>query len=260
MNSTKYSPSPWERLKLDVFKRIAPAENNLKLRSWRILKHCPKIWLSPSALRGMRVLIHPTDWSQTVIFSEVFELNNYDLTRLAFVPSHIVDCGAHIGMFSLLASAHFPKARSIAFEPDPSNAAMLRKQFQRNRLSVEMFPCAVAASDGEEVFVIGNSHSGHLGVHPWSGQNRVKVKMVGLPQFIRELRATKLLLKLDVEGEEMQIFPPLLPILPEKCAIFFETHSGQEGWDTINTLLSSAGFKVEQLSAREQFCDGYAVR
>jgi hypothetical protein len=42
----------------------------------------------------------------------------YEVPGSDFVPSHIVDGGANIGMFALLAKRHFPLASLTCYEPD----------------------------------------------------------------------------------------------------------------------------------------------
>ena len=54
---------------------------------------------------------------------------------LARVPRpRIVDVGAHVGFFGLLALARHPSARIIAIEPDPANAPLLQECIPRQRM------------------------------------------------------------------------------------------------------------------------------
>jgi FkbM family methyltransferase len=206
------------------------------------------------------LLIHPADWSQTVIFDEIFVRHNYDLSKLPFGPSAVIDCGAHIGMFSLLAAANFPQAKVYAFEPDPSNADMIRLQVQANALRVELFEAAVSTEAGEGSFILGNSHSGRLSAIAGPNCRRIQVPLIDLPDFVARLKVARLLLKLDVEGAEEALVPILMPRLPNQCAVYFETHSGEAGWKSIATQFSANGFVVEQINSRGEFADGYACR
>jgi FkbM family methyltransferase len=206
------------------------------------------------------VLIHPADWSQTIIFDEIFVHHNYDLSKVPFEPSAVVDCGAHIGMFSLLAAANFPQANLYAFEPDPSNAEMIRRQVQANRLRVELFEAAVSTAAGEGSFILGNSHSGRLSGIAAPNSRRIQVRLIDFPDFVARLKGGRLLLKLDVEGAEDALVPILMSRLPSQCAVYFETHSGEAGWKSIATQFSANGFVVEQINSRGEFADGYACR
>ncbi len=250
-----------DRLMLDLLGLIAPERDRSRQRSWRwFSKLMPRLWLRPRALCGLRLLIDPTDWSQILIFDEIFLHNNYDLRRLQFVPSAIVDCGAHIGMFSLLAAATFPQARLFAFEPNPANVNMIRRQVRANVLGLTLFDAAVSSTGGVRTFIIGNSHSGRLSAPPNPADKGITVSAIDLPDFMAQLRADALLLKMDVEGEEETLIPALLPQLPKRCAIFFETHSAELGWQSTTRHLAVNGFSVEQINSRGKFADGYACR
>ena len=55
-------------------------------------------------------------------------------------------------------------------------------------------------------------------------KGRYTVQVVDLPAMLSQRRPERLLLKLDVEGEETHIIPALLDVLPREAAVFFETH------------------------------------
>lgn len=225
----------------------------------------PTIWLRPRLLGGLRILINPVDDSQTVIFDEIFLEDNYDLTKVPFEPSVIIDCGAHIGMFLLLAKARFPSARFIAYEPNYQNASLIRRQLSRNQLDIEFHEAAVSTRSSRSNFLAINSHGGRL-----SSSNRGDIQFAEFDEFtvdvldfnaeIERLRPHSLLLKMDIEGEERDVLPAIMQALPVQTALFFETHFGDQGWEEMETLLRSWGFEVERINSRGLFCDGFALR
>jgi FkbM family methyltransferase len=248
-------------LKIALVRALTPKADNSRNRVVRLLsRFVPMLWVRPDSLRGLQLLIDPMDWSQTLIFDEIFVRETYDLRRLPFTPAIIIDCGAHIGMFSLLATAAFPSARLIAFEPNPKNVAAMRKQIDGNSLNFELIEAAVSTTEGHRSFVMPNSHSGKLADSGSSGAVGFKVRLVDLGKFVERNPTQRLLLKIDVEGEEEAIFPALLPRLPTPCAIFFETHSGHSGWTSISRQLTTYGFSVEIINSRGLYTDGYACR
>jgi FkbM family methyltransferase len=249
-----------DKLHLALFGLLAPSRRRLPSR-WRDLfaSMIPNVWLKPKRLSGLRLSIHPVDWSQTVIFEEVFLKAGYDLSKVNFKPEAILDCGAHIGMFSLLAKMSFPSARIVAYEPNPRNIRFIRRQIVGNRLDIDVVEAAVSIETKEEYFAVVNSHSGRLSSSA-SNNRCYKVKVVDFPAALKKLQPSSLLLKMDVEGEERNILPVLVPLLPKQCALFFETHAGESGWREIETLLISNGFRVEQINARGEFWDGFAQR
>jgi FkbM family methyltransferase len=245
---------------MGVFVLLAKSREPIPAR-WRrlITRYTPDFPLRLDLLNGNRLLINPSDWSQTVIFEEIFLRNSYDLDKLEFVPEVVLDCGAHIGMFSLLARSWFPTSRVIVFEPNSLNIKYLRRQIESNRLDIQLIEAAVSTKVGEVSFDWSNSHSGRLN-HRQVGDGGSKVKVVNLPEMVRDLNATSLLLKMDVEGEEMEILPLLVPLLPQQTAIFFEVHSGASGWDTVTLLLEKYGFSTERINTRGKFIDVYSYR
>ena len=227
----------------------------------------PKMWLKPRQLRGLHLLIDPTDWSQVVIFDEIFLRSGYDMSKVDFIPDVIIDCGAHIGMFSLLAASTFPNASVVAYEPNPRNVMLAHEQVKRNKLHIDIRQAAVSTSSTKMEFasIVTNSHGGRLihDVAPEIQHSKIEtfvVEVVDLKSEIQKLKPDRLLLKMDIEGEERRVLPEIVPILPGRTALFFETHSGEPGWREIETLLRAHDFDVQQINARGEFFDGFALR
>src|SRR5689334_17956075 len=62
----------------------------------------PEIAVRPSLLGGLTLHLDPSDLSHLAVADEIFLQKVYDLSRVPFAPDLILDCGAHIGMFTLL--------------------------------------------------------------------------------------------------------------------------------------------------------------
>lgn len=249
-----------DKLVLALVGLMAPRQDMSGKRWWRLFDQIvPGVWLKPKKLNGLRLLIKPADWSQTIIFEEIFLQMNYDLDKVTFTPEVIFDCGAHIGMFSLLAKSKFPGARIIAYEPNPQNAAIIRSQIARNGLDVTLVESALSTEKKELGFVWSNSHSGKL-LHDDANAHICKVSVVNFIEIVKELHPSSLLLKMDIEGEESVVMLELVPLMPKRSALFFETHSGEPGWNEMQALLTGNGFQVKKINARGQFYDGFACR
>ncbi len=226
-----------------------------------------RVSLRPRRLAGDRVLVDLLDGGHTCVVEEFFVSPICcDFILVGFAPQYVIDCGAHIGIFTLLARRQYPEARLTAFEPNPTNHLALHENLRRNGVDgVTVVPAAVSVSSGRLGFQFSafQSEGGRLAADDAVRQDASTVTMVevvDLPEFVRNLGATSLLLKLDVEGEEERLMPELLPVLPPQCAIFFETHRGQESWEAIDDQLRGAGFTVDLLRERGPFRDGVAVR
>jgi GT2 family glycosyltransferase/tetratricopeptide (TPR) repeat protein/SAM-dependent methyltransferase len=84
------------------------------------------------------------------IVHDVWERDIYGVRRLDRPPDVVVDIGAHIGTFAVLAAESWPGARVIACEPDPDNFGLLEQNL-RGRSRIELVQAAVLGDDRPEV-------------------------------------------------------------------------------------------------------------
>jgi FkbM family methyltransferase len=232
----------------------------------------PELVIRPAPLGGLRLALNPLDLIHMGTFDEIVIDNAYDLRLVPFIPDQIFDCGGHIGLFSLLARSRYPMARLTIFEPNPHNVEWIRRQARLNAMNIEVVHAAVSISQGEADFVErDNSQSGHLVDDTWKHSDwdeqirgppsrRYSVRLIDLPAMLLERRPERLLLKLDVEGEEARIIPALFDVLPQETALFFETHHGEAGWDRAKQQFTNHGFAVECRRSIEDCVDGFALR
>ena len=121
--------------------------------------------------------------------------------RLDDFPGTVVDAGAHVGVFTLLASAH---ARQVlALEAHPGNAALLRENVERNgRANVVAEHAALGSVDGTAFFEEGPiSSAGSLVA---GNDGRLAVPSRTLDSVLASTGPIDLL-KLDVEGAEFDV-------------------------------------------------------
>jgi FkbM family methyltransferase len=216
--------------------------------------------LAPESLGGLTVTLDATDSSQVLIFDEVFLDHIYDFSQIPFEPTHIMDCGGHIGLFTLTALHRFPQSEATVFEPNPDNLPYLKRQISCNKLGTVLVSSAVSTTDGEIEFAAGCSCSGKMLKDSEANDNVISVPTVDLRKLIAQAKPQRLLLKMDIEGAEMDVLPHILPSLPTTTALFFETHRGDPDWDLIQSLLVQHGFTVKRTSKRGVYSDGFALR
>ncbi len=220
----------------------------------------PEIAVRPSLLDGLTLHLDPSDLSHLAVADEFFLQKVYDLSLVSFTPDLILDCGAHIGMFALLAASRFPKSKLIAFEPDPENCRWLRRQIEENHMAIEVVEAAVSTSEGEVSFEAGQGCGSSLSVGSSPSSRAIRVKAVDLAGYISKSSCEKLLLKLDVEGTEESLLPKIVNMLPQNTFLFFETHGGEASWDRLSGILEEHGFVTKVTRARDVYTDGIAVR
>jgi FkbM family methyltransferase len=148
--------------------------------------------------------------------------------HLAFTPQRpsprILDCGANIGLATLWYKRRFTDARITAFEADPTLAAVLRRNLEVNHIrQVDVVEAAVWSSAGKVSFYAEGADSG--AVDAVSGETpgpRIEVPAVRLRDWVSGERID--LLKLDIEGAELEVLRDCADVLGQVRAIHVEVH------------------------------------
>lgn len=203
-------------------------------------------------------IINTSDMGQLISCEEVLIDKAYDLSLVPFQPDIIVDCGANIGLFTLIAGLQFPLAKLFAFEPNTSNFHMAEQQLARFAPRLSLVKAAVSTEEGEGWFFSEESNTGHLSSQ--GGEQRDRVRLINLIDEAKHWSGKKLLLKIDIEGLEREIIPKIVDTLPNKSAIFFEVHDGPKAYDELHEILFRVGFQVSVLRNRTPFFDCFALR
>ena len=181
------------------------------------------------------------------VIKEVLEDNIYLKNGFTFKNNDVVvDIGAHIGTFSILAAK---KAKLIlSFEPEKDNYKMLSLNVKKNRsLNIRTFNEAVLDKNGEAELNIFEDAPGNNSIFIKS-RKRQTVKTTSLKEIFDKNNITKCdFLKIDVEGSEYQI----LTALPkeylskiDKFVIEYHDFIIKKDSKKIFTLLSVAGYEV----------------
>ncbi len=141
----------------------------------------------------------------------------------------IVDMGAHIGCYTLLAAnLTGEEGKVFAFEPEPSNYALLVKNIEANGYS-HVIPVEKAVTDrtGTVRLLLDN-------ISDKRKQEAILVDSISLDEFLPEGCAVDVI-KMDIEGGEMAALLGMSKVIDRSpnMVIFTEFHPG---------LLERAGF------------------
>ena len=173
---------------------------------------------------GLTFELDLRDDVQRAIYFECYEPRDLALVQ-SLVPAGgvCVDVGANVGFYSL----HFarlvgPSGRVFAFEPDPRNAARLRRNVALNAFEaiVEVAETAVSGRDGRATLHRSDpDHSGwgSLAAHA-EETSKVEVATTTLDSFL-DARAIERVdfLKADVEGSEIELLRGAARSLRKGC-------------------------------------------
>ena len=147
-----------------------------------------------------------------ILFEEIFITGIYHFDSETASPQ-ILDAGANIGMAVAYFKTIYPKCRITAFEPDPANFEVLRRNVECNRWSgVELNNVALYDSDGVAPFFDYNDAPGALSNGLWqpteAGPAR-KVINVRTALLSRYIAGPVEMLKMDIEGSEHRVMEEL---------------------------------------------------
>lgn len=184
----------------------------------------------------------------------------------------MLDVGASRGQFALFASHRFPQARIICFEPLPGPAADLRRVMGDQ---VEIHETAVGASAGTATINVSardDSSSllpiGSRQQHEFPGtgtERRIEVPVTTLDQAVGEDLTGPCLLKIDVQGLELEVLKGAASTLGRvdealiECS-FVELYEGQALADEVIGHLSETGLRLAGVHEVTHSADGSAIQ
>jgi FkbM family methyltransferase len=149
------------------------------------------------------------------IARDLWDKDVYRLRTISTPPALVLDIGAHIGIFSLLAAHTWPSARIIACEADPENAIVLRQNVAA-RPGIETVEGAIVAEDVTKVAFhavmdkIGGNSGGSSCVRLDAGTKVIEIPALSVVRLWDSKRIQRCdLLKLDCEGAELSILRAL---------------------------------------------------
>lgn len=159
---------------------------------------------------------------EKVVIREVWDQDDYRAAeRPGLAGAVVVDIGANIGAFSLLA-ARAGARKVLAFEPDPSNYSRLTHHVTLNRAAtVEAVNAAVTDGSSPYVRMVGLSDGAHA--EPSDDPNDIPT--ITLADIIGRLGKVDFL-KVDCEGGEFGIFDAVpLELLSRVKRMALEWHA-----------------------------------
>lgn len=189
----------WRRKLLGWAARHVPAPAWLKRRAIRWMGRGGDVEVEA---RGIPMLVHANTF-ETALYVKAFEPYTAELFEQAVRPgAAVVDIGAQFGYFALIAARR--GAAVHAFEPEPSNLALLRRNVERNGFGdrIVVVPKAVGArAETLALHLYEGSDSHGLHRHPDATvRGTIDVECVTLDDHLGGRRVD--VIKMDIEGHE----------------------------------------------------------
>jgi FkbM family methyltransferase len=172
----------------------------------------------------------------------------------------VVDVGANVGQFALVARHLWPRAQILSFEPLPQAAAQLRAVFAGDP-RFECRPLALTDHTGTEAFHV-TSHDDSSSLLPVAerqveefatdGVAVLEVETARLDDAVpaADLPAGPILLKLDTQGTELDVLRGGTAVLARTSHVvvevsFVELYQGQADAADITRFLVEHGFDLQ---------------
>jgi len=210
---------------------------------------------------GLKATLRPED--QCVV-DEVYRDDIYADAKLA-EDSMIVDCGAHVGLFTIHAAKRCPRGRVVAAEPSPLNLELLRRNVRQNNLAnVRVLPWGLSGRAGEAGIHFTGEYSTDYLNEPVIGKASSFVVPVELHTLDEVYAAGGVercdLLKMDIEGSELDTLRTGAKSLQATGQIIMEIHKRVVDAEEVLALLRGHGFATKLFRDSPDAVHAYAWR
>jgi FkbM family methyltransferase len=210
------------------------------------------------SLEGFKLAVHQHDTiiSESIRNSRVWAQAETRLFRELLKPGMVViDVGANIGYFSLLASSLVgPDGRVHAFEPDPVNCGLLKKSVRMNRASnIEVVQAALSNNDNPISLFLNSNNKGDHRIWEATGESRTRitVKAMTLDSYLNETGTIPTFIKIDVQGAEGYVLEGMKETLARRAPAYLILEFWPEALRKCETdpkrvieQISDAGFTI----------------
>jgi FkbM family methyltransferase len=188
--------------------------------------------------------------SDLCVALELAVSDSYRLNQLN-EPEFVVDGGGNTGLFTLAASARWPRARFVVCEPVPSNLDILKQNLALNGITAEVFPLCLGGAPGRARFYCREAMAGSFSPEiPYTSV--IEVGIITLSDICRGHEGQEILIKLDIEGAEVAVMGEFLHIPRKKTTIIGELHDHDRQSAPLIHLAEKSGWRVRFLRVDTQ--------
>lgn len=202
------------------------------------------------------------DWVSTQLYWK--GLSGYEPETVSVFLRHartarvVLDIGAYVGFYALLAAHANPEGRVFAFEPHPDAYARLVWNVKLNGLeNIQCVAAAAGATSGiAELYGVPgwlptSSSTSLEFMRPHGELRRMPVRMITLDAFVRDHQIVRVdLLKIDTESTEAAVLRGMVEtIRRDRPTIVCEVLAGQSDEGALEALLAPLGYRYYLLTA-----------
>jgi FkbM family methyltransferase len=161
----------------------------------------------------------------------------------------IVDLGANVGLATLYLAGSYPESRVVSVEPHPENFAFLSRNVSKLVSSGRCYPlqAAIWSSSGRTLSLSIPNPNGFSGVNVEENGAplHLAASSITMPEVLDRYRMESLdLLKVDIEGAEVELFSGDISWLERVRAIAIEFHADSRTRSGFDAAVRRFGFKA----------------
>ena len=179
---------------------------------------------------GARFMIRPKTRDLPIIYDIYVRKPYHPLIGAIKDGSTIIDIGANIGVFSVMAGRRAKNVRVFGYEPFAQNFELLTRNIALNNLGATVTPvrCGVGGSGGMRKLSLSPDNTGGHSIASAAKGKTVEIELVTLKDvFDRHSVERCDFLKVDCEGAEYEIlYAAPADILARVRTISMEYHTG----------------------------------
>jgi FkbM family methyltransferase len=212
-------------------------------------------------VQGSKMLLDPKDQRSLSVYGVHEPLETEIVKRLIKQGDIVLDIGANIGYYTLLfAKLVGPQGKVFAFEPAPSNYALLERNVEINGYkNVVLVQKAVSNRTMKVKLYLSASSIGDHRIYQEDGRQFVEVEAVSLDDFFRYYGGRIDFIKMDIQGAEFVAFQGMLNLLKKNKSVQLITEyapswikrSGSDPEDYLK-LLTKQGFELYEINEKRK--------
>ncbi|MFA5866572.1 MAG: FkbM family methyltransferase [Actinomycetota bacterium] len=169
----------------------------------------------------------------------------------------VLDVGANIGCYTLIAAkAVGSKGRVYAFEPDPNNFALLKRNIEVNNYhNVTPIQKAVTDKTGTlKLYVSDRSKGDHRIFNSYDGRESIEIEAIKLDDYFINKEKRIDFIKMDIQGAEANALKGMTGLIQHNDSLTLTTEFAPALLELMGTqprdyleLLVSLGFQLKDI-------------
>jgi len=220
------------------------------------LQHGKYELLTKIIFKKLPFFIRPLILSDIVMTSPAWEPYIQDIF-ISKKDDIVIDVGAHIGIYSIPIAIQVGElGKVLAFEPNPKNAMILKKNIELNKIkNITMFENAVSNKNRISNLTLSDDPMLSMIIDGDEEVKKIEVKCITLDSIYEKLKLKKInWLKIDSEGSEIKVIEGAKAIL-EKFHPKIIVEVRKENENKLKELLNQNKYDVKYLGGEYFFAE-----